>query len=186
MDATQARNPAVISTASGVSSIRQLVLVVLLAWISMLGVDFFLHGELLAVLYQQESGFLLPPAQAFALIPLGYAAFLLMAILLVWLMTRIDVKGALQGAIFGLKLGALVWGALALGLLSISTASLALVAGWFAGQTIELAVAGALVGAAREGMRLRRLFAWVLAGIVLLVIITVALQSLGLAPATRI
>lgn len=186
MNTTEDQSLTVITGVPASSSARRLVLIGLLSWISMLGVDFFLHAGLLATLYQQASGFTLPPAQAFALIPLGYASFLLITILLLWLMTQLNVMGAFQGFIFGLRLGALVWGAVALGLLSISTADPALMAGWFVGQSVELAVAGTFVGAARAGARLTRLFAQVVVGIVLLVIITIAMQSLGLAPAARI
>src|SRR6266496_3077714 len=87
--------------------IQRLALVCLLGWLAMLGIDFFLHGGLLAAFWFQESPFLLPPAQAFSLIPVGYTAFLLLAILLLWLMTQLAITGWRQGFIFGLKLGAL-------------------------------------------------------------------------------
>jgi len=186
MKSTKAQSLTAITVVPATTPARRLGLIGLLGWISMLGVDFFLHAGLLAALYTQPSQFLRPPTQAFALIPLGYASFLLITILLVWLMAQLIVIEAFQGFMFGLKLGALMWGAVALGLLSISTADLSLIAGWFAGQSIEMAIAGAFVGAALGGARLTRLFAWVVAGIVLLVIITIAMQSLGLAPAVRI
>jgi len=83
------------------------------------------------------------------------------------------------------KLGALIWGALVLGLMSISTASAGLLAGWFVGQTIELGVAGAFAGGALGGARLTRLFMTVIALIFFSILITIALQSLGLAPSVR-
>ena len=42
--------------------------------------------------------------------------------------------------VLGLQVGAFAWGALVLGLLSISTASIGLLAGWFIGQTIEAGI----------------------------------------------
>ena len=63
---------------------RQLISLTLIAWLAMLGFDFFLHAGLLAGLYVEPSPFLLPPLSAFALIPVGYAAFLLSSVLLVW------------------------------------------------------------------------------------------------------
>jgi hypothetical protein len=152
----------------------------------MLGVDFFVHGGLLAGLYLGPSSFLLPPKEAFALIPLGYLAFLLSAVLLTWLMARLQIRGARDGFVFGLKLGVLVWGSLVLGLASISTAEPLLLAGWFVGQSIELALAGAIVGLAFEGTKLSRLFLLVLLSALGLAVITILLQSFGLAPAVRI
>ena len=165
---------------------RHVFWLTLIAWLSMLGFDFFLHAGLLAGLYLQPSPFLLPPLTAFTLIPVGYLSFLLSAVLLVWLMIRLRLSGWRQGARFGLELGGLTWGAFALGLLSVSTASFALLVGWFIGQTLELAIAGAVVGSGLAGMRLRRLFGVVIVFVLLSVITTIILQSLGVVPTTRL
>ena len=156
--------------------------VTLLGWMAMLGVDLLLHGAILAPWYVEPSPFLLPPERAFALIPLGYLALLLLAVLLVWLSARIGIVGWARGLRFGLTLGALIWGSLALGLLSISTASPSLMLGWFIGQTVQLGVAGMVVGAASGRRRLGRVFLVVLAFVVLCVLITVGLQSVGVVP----
>lgn len=168
----------------GVST-RRLVSIGLLSWLSMLGVDFFLHGGVLAGLYTQPSPFLLPPSDAFRRIPLGYVSFLLLSALLLWLMLRLGISGWRRGFFFGLGLGALIWGALVLGLFSISTAELGLLAGWFAGQTVEMGIAGAVAGSGLAGQRLRTLFVRVVALVLGLVVVTIAMQSLGLAPAAR-
>jgi hypothetical protein len=168
------------------NSARRTALIILLGWLAMLGFDFFLHGGLLAGLYAQPDSFLLGPSQAFALIPLGYLSFLLLSGTLTWLMVRLRVLGGRAGALFGLKLGALVWGSFVLGLVSISTASLALLAGWFAGQVAELALAGYFVGSALAGGSLKRLFGNVIVLILLFVVVTIALQSLGIAPSVRV
>lgn len=152
----------------------------------MLGFDFLWHAKLLAELYLQPSPFLLPPLTAFALIPVGYLSFLLMVVLLVRLMIRLKLAGWRAGVIFGLELGGLTWGALMLGLLSVSTASVSLLLGWFVGQTLELAIAGAVVGSGLAGMRLLRLFTFVLVFGLLLVITTMILQSLGVVPTMRL
>jgi hypothetical protein len=159
--------------------------VILLGWIAMLGFDFFLHGGLLAGLYLQPEPFLLPPNEAFALIPLGYLGFLLLSGLLTWLMLSLHIGGGREGALFGLKLGVLTWGALVLGLASISTASLPLLAGWFTGQVAELALAGYFVGSALAGVSLRRLVRYLILLVVVMVIATVLLQTTGIAPAVR-
>jgi hypothetical protein len=148
----------------------------------MLGFDFFLHGGLLAGIYLRSDPFLLPPEKAFALIPVGYLSFLLLAVLLVRLMDRMDLTGWRAGAVFGLELGGLAWGALVLGLYSISTAGTDVLLAWFVGQTVELGIAGAVVGSGRAGTAIRRLFWIVLAFILVMAVITIVLQSTGLAP----
>jgi hypothetical protein len=165
---------------------RHSLLLTLITWLSMLGFDFFLHAGLLAGLYLQPSPFLLSPLTALKLIPVGYLSFLLLAILLVWLMQRLGLAGWRAGAVFGLELGGLTWGAMLLGLLSISTASFRLLIGWFVGQTLEMTIAGAVAGSGLAGMRLRRLFGAVIVFTVLLIITTIILQSLGVVPTTRI
>lgn len=165
---------------------QQILGLTFLAWLSMLGFDFLLHAGLLAEVYFQPSPFLLPALTAFTLIPLGYLSFLLLTILLIWLMLRLELAGGRQGALFGLKLGGLTWGAFVLGLLSISTASFSLLVGWFIGQTLELAIAGAVIGSGLAGVPLRRLFGVVILFVLLSVIATIILQSLGVVPTIRI
>lgn len=152
----------------------------------MVGVDFFLHAGILASLYAEPSPFLLSPEMAFARIPFGYLAFLLVAGLIVWLARALHITSARSGLRFGLELGALVWGALALGLASISTASAALILGWFLGQTLEMGIAGAVAGYGLQQAGLKRLSIRV--GILLLasISLTILLQSLGLAPAAQV
>ena len=159
---------------------------VLLGWFATLGFDFLLHGGLLAKLYVEPHPFLLPPGQAFRLIPLGYFSFLLIAILLAWLMLRLQLRGFRTGAVFGLKVGALVWASLALGLASISSAEPALLFGWFAGQTVEAALCSGVISTAFAARRLHGLAASVVGGVLGCVVVTVMLQSTGLAPAIRI
>jgi hypothetical protein len=157
-----------------------------IAWLSMLGFDFLLHAGLLAGLYQQPSPFLLPPLTALTLIPAGYLSFLLVAVLLVWLMRRLKLAGWRAGAVFGLELGGLAWGSFVLGLLSISTASLSLLLAWFIGQTLEMTIAGVVIGSGLAGMRLGRLLGVVLIGSLLAVGLTIVLQSLGVVPVIRL
>jgi hypothetical protein len=165
---------------------RHLVLLTLIAWLSMLGLDFLLHAGLLAKLYLQPSPFLLPALTAVAYLPIGYLALLLLATLLVWLMRRLELAGWRAGARIGLQLGGLMSGAFLLGLFSISTASLPLLMAWFVGQTLEMALAGAVIGSGLAGMRLRRLFALVVVLLLLCVVITIILQSTGLVPSARL
>ncbi|HET6745307.1 MAG TPA: hypothetical protein VFH90_05575 [Candidatus Limnocylindria bacterium] len=155
------------------------IVVAVLSWLAMIGVDLFLHAGVLAPLYDWGSPFLLRPEEAFLRIPVGYSAFLLLAVALVWLLPRLGVRRASEGAVYAAGTSAVVWGAMVLGLWSIATADPALLAAWWVGQTAELALGGYIVGAALAGARVRALA--VLAVVVLAVGATsaVVLQSIG-------
>jgi hypothetical protein len=159
--------------------------ILLLAWLAVIGFDFFLHGGLLARLYSADHPFLLPPFEALRRIPLGYLAFGLQVAALLGLMLHLRVYGARAGLRFGLVAGAVVWGALILGLASITTAPLPLMAGWLLGQTAELGLAGAIIGHALGGAPLRRLTWQVVALVIAFLVLTIVMQSLGLAPALQ-
>ena len=152
------------------------------AWLLSLAFDVFLHAGVLARLYARPGPALLPPGEAFARIPLGYASFLVLTLALWWLLRRLDVRGALDGARAGLFSGLVLWGAWTLGLYSISRFPAALLGGWWLGQAAELALAGAVLGAANAGMSRGKLFVKVTLAVVVLLVATVALQALGLAP----
>jgi energy-converting hydrogenase Eha subunit B len=156
------------------------------AWLAMLGFDFFLHGGLLSGFYTGDDPYLLTPLQAFNRIPIGYAGFLLMAAFLVWLAVRLKAAGWWQGARLGLGVGLIIWLSQALGLYSITRASIPLLLAWTIGQSIEMGFAGGLIGIALERHRLRRPFWIALISAVIFVILTVLLQTLGLTPTTRI
>ncbi|MEJ2735648.1 MAG: hypothetical protein P8189_19140 [Anaerolineae bacterium] len=166
-------------------SARRLVAIGLLSWLAMLGADFFLHGGLLAKLYAQPSPFLLAPEESFRRIPLGYLAALLFCALLLGLMVKLGLSGWRKGLSFGILLGALAGGTAMLGLYSISTAELGLLVGWFLSQTVEMGLAGAVAGSGLAGQRLRALSVRVVALVLLLIVLTIALQSVGLAPAAQ-
>jgi hypothetical protein len=148
-----------------------------LAWIAMLGFDLFLHGGVLAAHYEQPSPFLLPLDQAFRLIPLGYLSFAFLAALLTWLSVRLGVRTWRGGALFGLALGAFIWGAHTVGLLSISTAEPSLMLGWFVGQTVSLGIAGGVVGSGLGGTPLRTLTWKVVVFAVIAVAASVVIQN---------
>ena len=99
-------------------------------------------------------------------------------ILVVWLMAKLKIATWKGGFIFGLKLGALIWGAVVISLISISSAPLPLMAGWFAGQTIETGIAGLVVGAGLGNGSLGRIAAWVLLFVVAAFILAILLQNI--------
>ena len=154
----------------------RIVSALILGWLVMIGFDLLLHGGILAGLYADPHPFLLPPMQAFRLIPLGYLSFLLIAVLLVWIILRLGISGFREGAIFGLKIGALIWAAMTIGLASISTAEPALLIGWFIGQSIEASLAGGVIAVAITAVRLRGLFARVIVFMFGCIAVTIVLQ----------
>ena len=156
------------------------------AWVLSLGIDLFLHGGLLAHIYLEPSPFLLPAEDAFRRIPLGYLTFLILTIALFWLLRRLQIQGFTAGFRLAAVAGAVIWGALVVGLYSISTAPPSLLAGWWLGQTVELAFAGGVLGALASGVPLKRVWMAVGVAVVALFAATVALQSSGLAPAMKV
>jgi len=150
---------------------------ILLAWLNMIGFDFLLHAGILAPLYREPHPFLLPMEQAFRLIPIGYASFLVIAVLLMWLMNRLHVRSGLTGFMFGLELGFLTWGAFCLGLYSISPAPPVLLAGWFVGQSIEMGLGGLVIGVGLEREKLGKLAGWVLFSTVIMIILGIVIQN---------
>ena len=117
---------------------------------------------------------------------MGYAALLLMAILLVWLLPRFSFGNWRQALWFGLQLGALLIGAQMLGLVSITTIEPRLALAWFVSQTLEVALGAIVVQRAFEAGSLRRLTIQVAVFVLITFLFTIALQSLGLAPAVQI
>jgi hypothetical protein len=162
---------------------KRYIQLTLLGWIAMIGVDFFLHGGLLAVVYAQGSPFLLLPMESFRRIPLGYLALLVSAGFLVWIMNRAAVKGWRTGLIAGACIGVVMGVSLTLGLYSISTASPQLLAAWFAGQVLEMGIAGVVIGQGLAIDTFRGLTFAVIFGFVFLFVATIVLQSVGLSPA---
>lgn len=87
---------------------------------------------------------------------------------------------------FGLKLGGLIWGGFTLGLISISTVDPYLALAWFFGQTVGLGIGAVAIHIVSTASSLRRpvlvAFVWIL----IMIVATVLLQSLGIVPTLRI
>jgi len=173
------------SDKSGKIQVRRLVTIGFLSWLVMLGIDFFLHAGLLAGLYVQSTPFLLAPEDAFRSIPLGYLALLLQTILLLWLTVSLGIRTWKKGGIFGIKLGLLLGGSMFLGLLSISTVPWHFLLGWTSGQIVEMAVAGAVIGSSVRAERLKPIVFRVIAIVMLLLLLTITMQSLGWVPTLK-
>ena len=76
-----------------------------------------------------------------------------------------------------------MWGSLVLGLWSISTAEPGLLAGWWVGQSVELAVGGAVIGSILAGTRVRTMVWRVAALVAGGFIAALVLQTIGYAEA---
>jgi hypothetical protein len=161
---------------------KRYVQLTLLAWVAMIGVDFFLHGGIFAATYAQVSPFLLSAMEAFRRIPVGYLALLITTALLVWIIDRALVGGWRKGLQTGLCLGVAMGISSTLGLYSISTASPQLLAVWFLAQVLEFAVAGAIIGQGLLAYSLRGLTLIVIIAFILLLGATIVMQSTGLVP----
>jgi hypothetical protein len=162
---------------------KRYVQLTLLVWVALIGMDFFLHAGLFSKSYTQESPFLLPAMEAFRRIPYGYLALLGTLGILVWLFVRANVMGWRDGLRIGLGLGVVMAFSSAAGLYSISTAGIQLLASWFVIQVLEITIAGVIIGEGLIVSSMRRLTITVFIGVVLLFILTVAMQNFGLAPA---
>jgi hypothetical protein len=150
----------------------------LLAMAATIGFDLFLHAGVLEPLYANPSPFLLSPEESFRRIPLGYLSFAIGIAILIWLMLITGVSGWKNGFIFGLKIGGLFWGSFALGLYSISTASQALLLGWFLGQSVEMGIGGMIIGSGLANPRLRPLLFRVVTFSILMVILGIVIQNI--------
>ncbi len=161
---------------------RRLISIGFMGWVVVIAIDFFLHGGILAGLYYQSAPFLLPPEEAFRLIPLGYLSMLVQVTLLVWLVVNLKIETWKSGVIFGAKLGLLLGGSMFLGLLSISTLSWQYLLGMMTGQIVEFAAAGMVIGAGLRATKLRPILIRVIIFTILLLILTIAMQTFGLVP----
>jgi hypothetical protein len=166
--------------------VKRRVSLIFISWFSVIGFDMFLHAGLLAKIYTKPGPFLLSADQAFLRIPLGHLSFLILSVILIWFMETRRITGWKNGLLFGLKFGALLWLAFTIGLYSISTTGWDLILGWGVGQTIDLGIAGIVIGLGLAGKRLSRLVLWVPVFVVVMVIITFILQILGFAPPMKI
>lgn len=156
--------------------------IALLVWLAMLGLDFLLNGALFARMYRDGGPFFLAPIEAFRRIPLGYAAFLILAIGIVEIAYRLHSAGVTDGVRLGLGLGAALAAIWSLSLFSIASihAEVALAFAFIWLALLLLGSVVAAVGLARTS--LRGLALEVVAFDLLCVVTVVALQSFGLVP----
>jgi len=169
-----------------VSSGRR-VAIAALAWLAMLGADLVLNAAVFARLYLAGAGdFMLPAGELFRRIPLGYAAFLILAALTVELAWRLRVRTAVGGLAFGLAFGGAVAGAWSLGLVSVSTIPLEYAITFAFVWMILVGVAGFVAGTALAGRSMRRLSIAVVVFAVACLVSVMVLQSSGLVPVVRL
>jgi hypothetical protein len=159
--------------------------VAVVAWLAMLGFDFLLNGAIFARMYQDGGAFMLAPAEAFRRIPLGYLAFLILAVGIVEIAYRLHVEKFAGGIRLGLAMGGVfgvVWG---LSLYSIATlgvqVAIAFSVIWLALVVLGSAVAAAgLARTSLRGLALRVVAFDLLCGVTV-----IALQSFGVVPTVK-
>jgi hypothetical protein len=152
-----------------------------LAWFTTVAVDFFFYGGVFAFLFLRDDPHLLTTQQLFARIPAGYVSFAIEVLALSWLLAELQTRRWLDGARVGAIAGAVVGGALLLGFWSVAATSGALLVSWWVVLTVQMAAAGAVLGAAVH-VPLRRLARWVLVVALVLAVVTIILQNVGIAP----
>lgn len=162
--------------------LQRYIRLTLLVWLTFVGLDFFIHGGIFAAVYLEATPFLLPGAEAFRRIPLGYLALLLNSGLLAWILGRTSARDWRRGLALGLALGTVMGLSSSLGLYSISTVSPGILAASFAAQVLETGVAGAMFGHGLRARSLRRLTLIAILALGLLVAATIVLQSTGMVP----
>ena len=164
------------------SDIWKRLRVALVVWLAMVGVDFVLNAALFAGMYKEGGAFMLAPGEAFRRIPLGYVAFLMLAVGIVELSLRLGIATLWRGIRLGAATGVVLGAAWSLGLYSIATLSpqvaLAFAAIWFGLFT----AAGGVAAAGLRRSSLRGLTLRVVGMDVLAAIAVVALQSFGVLP----
>jgi hypothetical protein len=154
------------SAASRPAALRMRPLMV--AWLLTIGVDFFFNAGLFSGLFDQnrEPG-LLPDSELFQRIPIAYFTLAIGVTALGWLFDQIDLRGIWRGAEVGALAGFVF---AALGIVALWTAlemtGMFVVAGILV-QVIEFGVAGAFLGAYRDGSEPKRLI-WLALGAALL------------------
>lgn len=165
---------------------KHLIQVTALAWLAIISVDLLMNAGILGPFLNWEQPGFLPPIKMFQYIPLGYAAFLLLAILILWLMLLLKLSGARAGAVFGAKFGGLLAAAGWLGEMSIFAFPTKMLFFWALEKTLFCTVLGAVLGSGLAAPRLRPLTRRVVVLFFLCIVVAVAMQNLGLVPARTI
>ncbi|MHA2109052.1 MAG: hypothetical protein ACW99R_15215 [Candidatus Hodarchaeales archaeon] len=155
---------------------------ILISWMAFIGIDFLWHAGILAGLYTQSNPALLEAWELFVRIPFGYLSFLVFVTLIYWLSLYMDISDWKNGMLFGIKFGVILGLATTLGQYSILTVDPVMMIGWGLGQTTQFMIIGGIIGTANSGISLKRLFSFVVILVIILVLLTIFLQIIGLAP----
>ena len=111
--------------------------------------------------------------------------FLISAGMFTWLMSQLRVFGWKRGAVFGLKLGGFLSITWVLGLVCVFPIKHSILVVWFFGGLVQHISAATVIGIGLSSDRPGRLSAIVVGVVVLLVIATIVMQTLGFAPAMQ-
>ncbi len=167
----------------GAPTRKRVLQVTVLAWVAIISTDLLMNAGLLGPFLNWEQPGMLPQMKMFQYIPLGYAAFLLLAILMLWLMLRLNVRGARAGAAFGTKFGVLMASAGFLGEMSLLSFSKTTLFCFALDKLVFCIVLGTVIGSGLRAERLRSLTRGVFAFLFLCIVVSITMQNLGLVPA---
>ena len=167
-------------------TLRRTVETALLAWLAVIGLDFFLNAGILAPFYDWRLPGFLPVARMFAYIPLGYAAFLFWSTLLTWLMRQTQTIGFSRGTIFGARFGTLYGASEFLGARSLFAFPTRMMLCWSIVYFLVFTLAGGVIGAGFAAPKLRTVAYRVIGLTLIFLAFTIILQSLGWAPVPKL
>lgn len=130
--------------------------ILLAMFLAAVGVDFLFHAGILAHFYLHPGPAILPVRLLTRRIPLGYASILITIGFELWLLQRIEIRGARAGAKFGALVGGVIGIAGALGLFSVLPLGMDYLASMAVCQIVEYAIAGTIGSYGVESGRVLR------------------------------
>ena len=160
--------------------------IVFLSWLGFIGFDLFLHAGLLAFLYHEDSPAILSPLDSFYRIPIGYLALFLYCMLLYWLIVLFNVTSTNEIIKFSALIGLFLSLISTFAQFSIININTLLLLGWGIGLIIEFILSGFIIALCLSGYPFKRLLIYVLLFDLVLFLVTVIMQSIGLAPPQQI
>jgi|SRR5579863_432207 len=128
------------------TGLGRMIGILLAMFLPTLGIDFLFNAGILAHFYLHPGPAMLPVHLLMRRIPYGYASILITVGFELWLIYRLDVRGAFAGAKFGAMVGFVMGAAGALGLFSVLPLGIDYLFGMAVCQVVEYAISGAIGG----------------------------------------
>ncbi len=159
---------------------KRLALSIFNAWLLFVGVDFFFHAGVLSALWKEEIPAIKPESELALLIPVGYASFLLLTILIGYVFHRVFKEKPKRNAVwkFAVIFGGLFALSNLLGLYSYIEIPLKQQVAFNVVYFIEILVVTFALYCSIFTKKLRKIVLWSILIFVLLVILGVVFQNL--------